>query len=125
MEAIAHQNETIDYSKVEVVKKLMRNKFKMWFNFLLFGWSYGSLGKLGIQVVWYGIQLFTFYNIWLTLSTNIFDEYSAGAIMGALIMVSWYIIRMFTLNRDIRKFNENLSDYFYLTPEERIEAGLD
>lgn len=97
----------------------------MWFNFLLFGWSYGSLGKLGIQVVWYGIQLFTFYNIWLTLSTNIFDEYSAGAIMGALIMVSWYIIRMFTLNRDIRKFNENLSDYFYLTPEERIEAGLD
>ena len=55
---------------------------------------------------------------------SVFDEYSAMAIMGVLIMIAWYVIRMFTLNRDIRKYNRNLADHFYLTSEERAEAGI-
>lgn len=125
MDAIIHQDDAIDYTKVEEVKKLKKNKLTVWANFLLFGWSYGALGRLGIQAVWYGIQLFTFYNIWITIQYSVFDEYSAGAVMGALIMVVWFIIRLFTINRDIRKYNDHIADHFYLTPDERIEAGID
>lgn len=125
MEAVFHHSETIDYSKVELVKGLKKSKPLLWTSFILFGWSYGSLGKLGFQAVWYGILLFTFYNLWYTMENEIFDEYSAMAIMGAVVMLGWYIVRFFTLNRDIKKFNSNLADHFYLNPEERAEAGIE
>lgn len=125
MDAIVHQTETIDHSKVEQVIKLKRSKFTIWFTFLLFGWSYGSLGKLGHQVVWYGISLFTMYNLWFTYESNVFDQYSAMALVGLFLIVVWFVIRIFTLNRDINKYNSNLADHFYLTPEERVEAGIE
>ena len=119
------EQDAIDFSKIEIVKRKKRTKLVLWMSFLLFGWSYGSLNKFGLQAVWYAILIFSAYQLWLTYETNIFNEYSSMAIMGGVIMIFWFIIRIFTLNRDIRKFNNHLADFYYLTPEERIEAGID
>jgi len=124
MDTVLQHEDAIDYSKIELVRSLKKNKFPVWAGFILFGWSYGSLGKIGFQALWYIILLFTLYSIWITFEANTFDEYSAMAIMGVVIMVLWFIIRVFTLNRDIKKYNDNLAEHFYLTPEERAEAGI-
>jgi len=124
LDTVLQHEDAIDYSKVELVKSLKKKKFPVWIGFLLFGWSYGSLGKMGFQALWYIISLFTLYSIWITFETNTFDQYSAMAIMGVVVMVFWFIIRVFTLNRDIKKYNDNLAEHFYLTPKERAEAGI-
>lgn len=125
MDTVLNNTQSIDYSKVERVKRLKRNKHIIWISFLLFGWSYGSLGKLGHQAIWYGLSLFTIFNLIITWETSIFDEYSAMAIVGLFLLIVWFIIRLFTLNRDIKKYNLGLADHFYLTPEERVEAGIE
>jgi len=125
LETVALDGDSIDLSKVATVKRLKRRKLVLWITFILFGWSYGSLGKLGLQLVWYMLLLFTSYNLYITLDTNFFDVYSGMAIMGSIVLILWYIIRFFTLNKSIKKFNQNLADYYYLTPEERAEVGID
>jgi hypothetical protein len=124
LETIALDSDSIDVSKVATVKRLKRRKIVIWITFILFGWSYGSLGKLGLQLVWYTLLLFTSYNLFITLETNSFDVYSGMAIMGSIVLFFWYVIRIFTLNSSIEKFNQNLADFYYLTPEERAEVGI-
>lgn len=117
--------DVIDPSKVEIVKRKKRSKSMMWLGFLLFGWSYGSLGKPIFQIAWYAGMLFSIYNLQVTYQSGIFDEYSSMAIVSSFIMTIWYIFRLFTLNKDIRRYNKDLADFFYLTAEERIEAGIE
>ena len=119
------QQDTIDISKVELVRSKKRKKVLVWMGFLLFGWSYGSVGRFGLQAVWYAISFFSAYNLWVTYETNTFDEYSSMGIVGGALMICWFILRLFTINRDIRKYNSHLADFFYLTPDERAEAGID
>ena len=74
------------------------NKGQIWLLFLFLGWSYGSLGKMGKQILFY-----------LTLG---------GFGIGTLI-------RFFTLNPDIRKYNSRIALECGLTQEEILRMGLD
>jgi len=125
LETIALNSESFDPTKVEKVKNLKKNKTGVWVTFIIFGWSYGSFGKIGWQIAWYTLLIFTVYNLWVTFNTNFFDVYSGMAIMGAIVFFLWYVVRLFTLNRSIDKFNQDLADLYYLTPEERAEVGID
>lgn len=53
----------------------------IWFLFLFFGWSYGSMGKIGKQIFF-----------WITL--------------GGFGL--WLIHRLFTLNSAIKNYNNNV-----------------
>jgi len=68
-----------------------------WILFLLFGWSYGSLGKMVKQIFYY-----------LTL--------------GGLGL--WTLYRLFTLNSAIKKYNKQLAVELGFDNNELINLGL-
>lgn len=67
--------------KIEVYKQKKLNATKVWMLFLFCGWSYGSMGKIQLQILFY-----------LTL--------------GGLGV--WALFRLFTLNQAIDKYNLKL-----------------
>lgn len=71
--------------KILLAQKEQLSPTSIWLLFLFFGWSYGSMGKMGLQILWY-----------LTLG-------------GCGI---WTIIRLFTLNKAIRKYNERIYEKY-------------
>jgi hypothetical protein len=73
------------------------NSGTIWILFLLFGWSYGSLDEMGLQIVFY-----------LTL--------------GGFGL--WFLIRIFTLNGAIKEYNKKMAIQAGVTPEELIRLGL-
>lgn len=73
------------------------NSSTIWVMFLLLGWSYGSLGKIGKQILFY-----------LTLGGFGF----------------WALYRLFTLNTAIRKYNLNIAEEIGLEPEQIKSLGL-
>jgi len=121
---ISLQQNTLDPTKVEMVKRQKKNKVLLYLAFVLLGWSYGSFGKIGMQTVYYVLPLFAISNIWITKQTHEFDIYSGMAIVGVFIWVVWFLSRLYTLNKDINEFNRKLADYYNLTNEERKEAGI-
>jgi hypothetical protein len=73
------------------------NPTLIWILFLFLGWSYGSLGKLGLQIVYY-----------LTV--------------GGLGI--WALIRLFTLQGAIRKYNMEIAKEVGFSEEELFRMGL-
>lgn len=73
------------------------NKQTIWLLFLFFGWSYGSLGKIGLQVLYY----ITFGGIGL-----------------------WTLIRLFTLNSAIDAYNKIIAIEIGLSNDEINSLGL-
>ena len=73
------------------------NSGTIWVLYLLLGWSYGSLGKIGLQILFY-----------LTL--------------GGLGL--WAFIRLFTLSGAIRDYNRKIAMEVGLTSEEMMQMGL-
>ena len=69
----------------------------IWLTFLFFGWSYGSIGKIGKQIFFY-----------LTL--------------GGLGFWSLYLL--FTLNGKIKAYNKVIAAESGLTTEEMVQLGL-
>ena len=69
----------------------------IWLLFLILGWSYGSMGQMGKQILYY----ITF---------------------GGLLMLSLY--RLFTLNGAIRKYNKQIAYECGFTNDEVIQLGL-
>jgi hypothetical protein len=69
----------------------------MWLLFLILGWSYGSMGKMGKQIFYY-----------ITLGGIGF----------------WIIYRLFTLNGAIRKYNKQIAYECGFTNDEVIKLGL-
>ena len=69
----------------------------MWLLFLFLGWSYGSLGKIGLQILFY-----------LTL--------------GGLGI--WTIVRLFTLNGAIKDYNRSVAIEVGLTADDILKLGL-
>jgi hypothetical protein len=65
--------------------------------FLILGWSYGSMGKMGKQVFYY-----------LTLGGVGF----------------WIIYRLFTLNGAVRRYNKQIAYECGFTNDEVIKLGL-
>ena len=73
------------------------NPTLIWLLFLFLGWSYGSLGKMGIQILYY-----------ITLG-------------GAGI---WTLIRLFTLNGAIREYNMKIAMELGFDNSELVQLGL-
>ena len=73
------------------------NSTTIWLLFLFLGWSYGSLGKIGIQILYY-----------ITLG-------------GAGI---WTLIRLFTLNGAIRDYNKKIAMELGFDNSELVQLGL-
>lgn len=65
--------------------------------FIFLGWSYGSLGKIGTQIFFY-----------ITLG-------------GFGI---WAIIRLFSLNNDIKNYNRQIAAQAGLSTEEMMSLGV-
>ena len=73
------------------------NPSTMWLLFLILGWSYGSMGKMGKQILYY----ITFFGLLL-----------------------WFFYRLFTLNGAIKKYNKQIAYDCGFTNDEVIKLGL-
>ena len=73
------------------------NPTLIWLLFLFLGWSYGSLGKIGTQVLYY-----------ITL--------------GGLGL--WVLIRLFTLQGAIRNYNKKIAMELGFDNAELVQLGL-
>ena len=69
----------------------------IWLLFIFLGWSYGSLGKMGLQIIYY-----------LTLG-------------GFGI---WALIRLFTLNGAIKDYNRKVAIEVGLSSDDILKLGL-
>ena len=70
---------------------------EMWLFFLFFGWSYGSLGSIGKQILYY----ITFGGFGL-----------------------WSLYVLFTLNDKINNFNKKVAIDLGFTTDELLKIGL-
>tara|TARA_B110000503_G_scaffold141231_1_gene234115 strand:- start:42 stop:329 length:288 start_codon:yes stop_codon:yes gene_type:complete len=89
-----------DYSKTDKINIYNGRKLestKMWILFLFLGWSYGSMGSMGKQILYY-----------LTLG-------------GFTI---WGIYLLFTLNGKIKKYNKNIALEVGLDENDLMKLGL-
>lgn len=89
-----------DYNKNEKLSFYNERKLesgRMWILFLFLGWSYGSMGQMGKQILFY-----------LTL--------------GGLGL--WTIYVLFTLSDKIKKFNKNIARQVGLNEEDILMLGL-
>ena len=80
-----------------MVRDQMANTTTIWLLFLFLGWSYGSLDKIGIQILYY-----------LTL--------------GGFGL--WTLIRLFTLSGAIKEYNRNIAVRNGLTTAEMLQLGI-
>ena len=82
---------------LEIYNSRKANSTKIWLLFLLLGWSYGSLGSIGKQILFYltigGFGLWTFY-------------------------------RLFTLNKAIKKYNKKIAIQAGLTSDDLMKLNL-
>ena len=116
---------SIDKERLEIVKDQLRNKSTAWIFFILFGWSYGSLGKISLQLLWYTIIVLTGVGIYQNLVSQDFTLYTAFALIGLPVWLIWSVVRMFTLNKAIDAYNRNVADFFGLNREEKTILGIE
>jgi len=109
----------ISLEKVELVKSRIKRKTKIWLSFLFFGWSYGSLGSLDKQILWYITTAVTAFGLYENYRTDSFTIFTSLALVGLPIWIIWTIFRLFTLNKEIDKYNQGLIDIFGLNQEEK------
>ena len=83
--------------KILIYSEKKANPVLIWILFLFLGWSYGSLGKGGTQVLYY-----------ITL--------------GGVGL--WLLIRLFTLNGAIREYNKKVAREIGFTNDELMQLGL-
>ena len=114
----------VDKEKIDFVKDKLRNKSALWISFLLFGWSYGSLGKPGLQLLWYVIAFYSGFGIYHNFTSQEFTIYTAFAMAFIPVWIVWSIVRGFTLNKDIERYNREIANFFGLNPEEKDLLGL-
>ena len=99
-----HHTE-LDNEKVALVKNQIRRKWKMWFSFLFLGWSYGSLGNRGAQIVWYLIPVITAVGFYSYDQSREFTLLTSLAIAGSGVWIIWALARILTLNKAINHYN--------------------
>ena len=87
----------MDANKLMAYEMRKAKPTTVWLLFLFLGWSYGSLDKIGLQIVYY-----------LTLG-------------GFGI---WGLIRLFTLNESIKSYNRNIAAQLGLDNQEMATLNL-
>lgn len=83
--------------KIAIYNSRRLNASTIWILFLFLGWSYGSMGSIGKQVLYY-----------LT--------------GGGLLL--WTIYRLFTLNGAIKKYNRNIALEIGIESDDLMRLGL-
>ena len=73
------------------------NPLLIWILFIFLGWSYGSLGKIGLQILFY-----------ITL--------------GGFGL--WILVRLFTLQGAIRSYNRKIAMELGFDNQELVKMGL-
>ena len=87
----------MDTNKFILFESRKANPSTIWLLFLFLGWSYGSMDKIGLQILFY----LTFGGIGM-----------------------WMLIRLFTLSGAIKKYNRNIALQIGFTPEELYTLDL-
>ena len=87
----------MDTNKIMIFQSRKANPTTVWLLFIFLGWSYGSLGKVGIQILYY----FT---------------------LGGLGI--WTLVRLFTLSGSIKDFNRQIAAQVGLNDEEKMSLGV-
>ena len=87
----------MDTERIMLYEKRKVNPGLTWLLFIFLGWSYGSMGKIGLQILFY-----------ITLG-------GCGV---------WYLIRLFTLNGAIKKHNQKIAAQLGLSDADKIHVGL-
>jgi hypothetical protein len=87
----------MDTNKLLAFQSRQANSTKIWLLFLFLGWSYGSLDKIGIQILFY-------------------------ITVGGLGL--WTLIRLFTLNGAIKDYNRKIAEQVGLSTEEMTTLNL-
>ena len=87
----------MDTSKMLAYKNDAANKTTTWLLFLFLGWSYGSMGKIGLQILYY----ITFGGLGL-----------------------WTLFRLFTLNGAIKEYNRGVAARVGMDNQEMAALGL-
>jgi hypothetical protein len=87
----------MDTNKIMIYQSRKANPTSVWLLFLFLGWSYGSLGKIGTQILFY-----------ITL--------------GGLGI--WMLIRLFTLSGAIKDYNREIAAQLGLSNEEKMAMGV-
>ena len=87
----------MDANKLLVYESRKANPTTVWLLFLFFGWSYGSLDKIGIQMLYY----ITFGGIGI-----------------------WALFRLFTLNDAINSYNIRIAEQVDLDYGDMFDLNL-
>jgi len=86
-----------DATKMLIAQNQMANPTTVWLLFIFLGWSYGSLGNIGLQILFY----LTFGGLGI-----------------------WAFIRLFTLNGAIKSYNKQICMNAGLTTDEMMRLGI-
>ena len=81
----------MDNDKLLAFNSRKANSTNIWLLFLFLGWSYGSLGKIGLQILYY---------------------FTLGG-FGVRVL-----IRLFTLNGAIKKYNRTIANELKMDAED-------
>lgn len=87
----------MDTNKIMIYQSRKANPTSVWLLFLFLGWSYGSLGKIGTQILYY----ITFGGVGV-----------------------WMLIRLFTLSGAIKDYNRQVAAQLGLSNEEKMAMGV-
>ena len=87
----------MDTDKLLAFESRKANPTTVWLLFLFLGWSYGSLDKIGLQILYY----ITFGGFGL-----------------------WALIRLFTLNGDIKSYNRRIAGQIGLDNQDMAILNL-
>ena len=87
----------MDTSKLLAYQNDAADKTLTWVLFLFLGWSYGSMGKIGLQILYY-----------ITFSG-----------FGV-----WFLVRLFTLNSAIKEYNRGIAARVGMDNQEMAALGL-
>ena len=87
----------MDSNKIMIYQSRKANATTIWLLFIFLGWSYGSLGKIGLQILYY---------------------LTAGG-LGI-----WMLIRLFTLSGVIKNYNRQIATQVGLSDEEKVSMGV-
>jgi hypothetical protein len=83
--------------KLILAQKELLSKGTIWILFLFLGWSYGSMGKIGTQILFY----ITFGGIGI-----------------------WALVRLFTLNGAIKGYNKAICVKYGLDANDMLLLGV-
>lgn len=84
-------------NKILYYNERKANSTTIWLLYIFLGWSYGSLGQIGTQILFY--------------------------LTGGGLMI-WAFIRLFTLSGAIKKYNRKIAQQLGFTADEMMQMGL-